>query len=76
MSQIVRLKCRIEPCDNIAKALILSVDYDDKDKERAVEAFPVCADHAPEAAHETASCMDADEFLIVELAAFGVGGLT
>jgi hypothetical protein len=75
MSTVVMLRCRIEKCGKIAQALILSGAEDPSGGE-VVLAFPVCADHGPEAAHETASSMNVDEFLIVELPTFGVGGLT
>ena len=68
------LKCRAgTSCPNIAKALILTERDSVIDGEPELIGFPVCADHAPEEAHETASSMNDDEFLIVQLPAFAVG---
>lgn len=50
-------------CDQQAVMMVVSDGYDTA----ALEAWAWCADHAPEAAHEAASSMTADEYVIVTL---------
>jgi|SRR5262245_4161981 len=86
MSRINTLRCRSimePPCDQIAVALILvesetfaTTPMNSAESVPIIEALPLCAEHAPEAAHEVASSMADDEYLIIHLPAFGVGELS
>jgi len=74
--KVVMLRCRAnDKCRVQAKALIIVENETMWAGKSVLEALPLCADHAPEYAHETAISMNEDEFLVIELPAFGVGAL-
>lgn len=58
----------VNPCTQRAAILFLTASEDEQVSMYA--AWAACAEHAPETAHEAASGMSADEYVIVNL---GVG---